>query len=95
MKYRKATRYQSAIADFFLTAHEPTITTETATTTCIGNFCLTLMQKTSMVLISACLHHLSFSSSSLDPQGERDGDNDDSKDSKGDKQSKHSKHSKE
>ena len=36
-----------------------------------------------------------FSASSLDLQGECEGDNDDSKDKKGDKGSKHSKHSKE
>jgi hypothetical protein len=49
------------------------------------------MQKTSVMLMSAFPRHLSFFSSSLDPQGECEGDNDDSKDNKGDKGSKHSK----
>jgi hypothetical protein len=58
---------------------------------------MTLMQKTSLVLISAFPLRFSFSSSSspLDPQGECEGGSDDSKDSKGDKGSKHSKYSKE
>ena len=88
MKYRKMTRTDRRSRT--VTTHEPTITTETATTT----WCLILMQKTSLVLISAFPHHLSFSSSSLD-QGEREGDTDDSKDNEGDKGSKHSKESKE
>jgi hypothetical protein len=93
MKYRKMTHTDQRSRT--VTAHEPTITAETATTTWIGNFCLTLMRKTSLMLMSAFPHHLSFSSPSLDPQVECEGDNDDSKDSKGDKGSKHSKHNKE
>jgi hypothetical protein len=50
-----------------VTTNKPTIMTET-------------MQKTSLVMISAFLHHLSFSSSSPDPQGECESDSD--KDSK-------------
>jgi hypothetical protein len=52
------------------------------------------MQKMLSMLMSAFLLHLTFSSSSLDPQGECEGDNDDSKGDKGDKGSKHSKESK-
>jgi hypothetical protein len=47
-----------------LTTHEPTVTAETATTTWIATFCLILMQKTSLALISAFPHRLCFSSSS-------------------------------
>jgi hypothetical protein len=75
-----------------VTAREPTITPEAATTTWIGDFCSTLMQKMSLMLISAFPRHLSFSSYL---QGECEGYNDDSKDSKGDKGSRYSKHSKE
>jgi hypothetical protein len=66
-----------------------TITTETPTTVWIGKFCLTLMRE-DVVDADVC-----FSSSSLDLQGECEGDNDDSKDNKGDEGSKHRKHSKE
>jgi hypothetical protein len=58
---------------------------------------MTLMQKTSLVLISAfpLRFSFSFSSSTLDPQGECEGDSDDSKDNRGGKGSKHSKDGKE
>jgi hypothetical protein len=70
-----------------VTTRELTIMTETATMW-IGNSCMTLTQRTSLVPISAFPHYLSFPSSSPDLQGECEGDNDDGKDNKGSKHSK-------